>query len=103
MNIGLTQFLVLSAALFCIGLYGILVKRNLFSILMCIELMLNGVNISLAAFNYFLPMPDLSGQVMMIFSITVAAAEVAIGLALIFRIYHDFNTVNIDKINNMKG
>ncbi|WP_182186441.1 NADH-quinone oxidoreductase subunit NuoK [Pectinatus frisingensis] len=103
MTVGMTHFLILSALLFCIGLYGLLVKRNLFSILMCIELMLNAVNINFAAFNYFLPMPDLSGQVMMIFSITVAAAEVAVGLALIFRIYHDFATVNIDKINNMKG
>ncbi len=103
MHIGLNQVLILSALLFCIGLYGILVKRNLFAILMCIEIMLNAVNINFAAFNYFLPMPDLAGQVMIIFSITVAAAEVAVGLAVIFKIYHDFKTVNIDKINNMKG
>ncbi|WP_307224460.1 NADH-quinone oxidoreductase subunit NuoK [Pectinatus haikarae] len=101
--IGITHFLIISAALFCIGLYGILIKRNLFSILMCIELMLNAVNINLAAFNYFLPMPDLSGQVMILFSVAVAAAEVAVGLALIFRVYRDFRTVNIDKLNSMKG
>ncbi|MDQ0204217.1 NADH:ubiquinone oxidoreductase subunit K [Pectinatus haikarae] len=103
MIIGITHFLIISAALFCIGLYGILIKRNLFSILMCIELMLNAVNINLAAFNYFLPMPDLSGQVMILFSVAVAAAEVAVGLALIFRVYRDFRTVNIDKLNSMKG
>ncbi|TCS79373.1 NADH-quinone oxidoreductase subunit NuoK [Pectinatus cerevisiiphilus] len=103
MTIGITHFLIISAALFCIGLYGILIKRNLFSILMCIELMLNAVNINLVAFNHFLPTPNLSGQLMVLFSITVAAAEVAVGLALIFRVYRDFQTVNIDKLNSMKG
>lgn len=103
MTIGLTHFLILSAAAFCIGLYGLLIKRNLFAMLMSIELMLNAVNINLAAFNYFLPMSDLSGQLMILFSIAVAASEVAVGLAIIFRVYHDFKTVNIDKLSSMKG
>lgn len=103
MIIGLTHFLILSAAVFCIGLYGLLIKRNLFAMLMSIELMLNAVNINLAAFNYFLPMSDLSGQLMILFSIAVAASEVAVGLAIIFRVYHDFKTVNIDKLSSMKG
>lgn len=103
MTIGLTHFLILSAAVFCIGLYGLLIKRNLFAMLMSIELMLNAVNINLAAFNYFLPMSDLSGQLMILFSIAVAASEVAVGLAIIFRVYHDFKTVNIDKLSSMKG
>lgn len=103
MTIGLTHMLILSAILFCIGLAGILIKRNLFTILMCIELMLNAVNINLVAFNHFLPMPDLAGQAMVVFSIAVAAAEVTVGLALIFRIYRDFGTVDIEKINRMKG
>lgn len=102
-SVTLTHYLVLSAILFAIGIYGILIKRNLFAILMSIELMLNAVNINLVAFNYFLPMPDLAGQVMVIFSIAVAAAEVAVGLAIIFRVCADFKTVNIDKINKMKG
>ncbi len=103
MTVGLTHFLLLSAVLFAIGLYGILIKRNLFAILMCIELMLNAVNINLVACNYFLPVTDSTGQLLVVFSIAVAAAEVAVGLALIFRIYADFKTVNIDKINKMKG
>lgn len=103
MTIGLTHFLILSTAVFCIGLYGLLIKRNLFAMLMSIELMLNAVNINLAAFNYFLPMSDLSGQLMILFSIAVAASEVAVGLAIIFRVYHDFKTVNIDKLSSMKG
>ena len=103
MTIGLTHFLVLAALLFCIGLYGLFVKRNIIAILMCIELMLNAVNINFIAFNHFVPVSDLTGQVMTIFSITVAAAEVAIGFALAFRIYRDKFTVNADELDDMKG
>ena len=103
MTIGLTHFLVLAPLLFCIGLYGLFVKRNIIAILMCIELMLNAVNINFIAFNHFVPVSDLTGQVMTIFSITVAAAEVAIGFALSFRIYRDKFTVNADELDGMKG
>ncbi len=103
MTIGLIHYLVLAAILFAIGLYGLFTKRNLIAILMCIELMLNAVNINLIAFNRFMPQWDLTGQVMAIFSIMVGAAEVAIGLALAFRIFRDRGTLNIDEINRLKG
>lgn len=103
MTIGLTHYLALAAILFAIGLYGLFTKRNLIAILMCIELMLNAVNINLIAFNRFMPQGDLTGQVMAIFSIMVGAAEVAIGLALAFRIFRDRGTLNVDEINRLKG
>lgn len=103
MTVGLMHFLVLAAVLFCIGLYGLFVKRNIIAILMCIELMLNAVNLNFIAFNHFVPVNDLTGQLMTIFSITVAAAEVAVGFALAFRIYRDRATVNADDLNRMKG
>lgn len=103
MTIGLVHYLALAAILFAIGLYGLFTKRNLIAILMCIELMLNAVNINLIAFNRFMPQGDLTGQVMAIFSIMVGAAEVAIGLALAFRIFRDRGTLNVDEINRLKG
>lgn len=103
MTVGLTHYLVLAALLFGIGLFGLLTKRNIIIILMSVELMLNAVNINFVAFNRFLPMADLTGQVMVIFTIAVGAAEVAVGLALAFRLYRDKFTANIDEINSMKG
>ncbi len=103
MTIGLMHYLALAAILFAIGLYGLFTKRNFVAILMCIELMLNAVNINFIAFNYFMPVNDLTGQLFAVFSIMVGAAEVAVGLALAFRIYHDRNTVNVDELNKMKG
>lgn len=103
MTIGLTHYLILAALLFCIGLYGLLVKRNIIAILMCVELMLNAVNINFIAFNYFMPVSDLTGQLMAVFSIAVGAAEVAVGLALAFRIYRDKSTVQVDELTDMKG
>lgn len=102
MTIGLLHYLTLGAILFGIGLYGVLTKRNVIAILMCIELMLNAVNINFIAFNKFILVSTLTGQVMTIFTITVAAAEVAVGLALVFRIYRDNYTVLADKLDNMK-
>lgn len=103
MTIGLTHYLILAALLFCIGLYGLLVKRNIIAILMCVELMLNAVNINFIAFNYFMPVSDLTGQLMAVFSIAVGAAEVSVGLALAFRIYRDKSTVQVDELTDMKG
>ena len=103
MTIGLMHYLALAAILFAIGLYGLFTKRNFVAILMCIELMLNAVNINFIAFNYFMPVNDLTGQLFAVFSIMVGAAEVAVGLALAFRIYHDRNTVNVDELNTMTG
>ena len=87
MVIGLEHYLILSAILFSIGLYGVLAKRNAVIILMCIELMLNAVNITLVAFSRYVVPAMLTGQVFAIFVIVVAAAEAAVGLAIILAIY----------------
>ena len=102
MAIGLTHYLVLSAVLFCIGLYGALTRRNAVIILMCIEIMLNAVNISLVAFSSYIVPLMLTGQVFAIFVMVVAAAEVAVGLAIIFAIYRHFTDIDINNINMMK-
>ena len=97
------HFLLLSAILFAIGLFGLLTKKGLIPLLMCVELMLNAVNINLVAFNHYMPVPDYSGQLMAIFSVAVAASEIAVGVALVFRIYRDRGTVNVDELKEMKG
>ncbi|WP_027407006.1 NADH-quinone oxidoreductase subunit NuoK [Anaerovibrio sp. RM50] len=103
MSVGLGHCLLLAAMLFAIGLYGALAKRNIIAILMGIELMLNAVNINFVAFNRFTPVSDLTGQLMTVFAITVGVAEVAIGVALAYRIYNDRLTINVDELDNMKG
>lgn len=102
MTIGLTHYLVLSAALFCIGLFGALTRRNAVIILMCIEIMLNAVNISLVAFSSYVVPLLLTGQVFAIFVMVVAAAEVAVGLAIIFAIFRHFTDIDVNKINLLK-
>ena len=102
-HVGLPHFLLLSAVLFAIGLFGLMTKRGIIPALMSIELMLNSVNINLVAFNRYMPMPDYAGQLMAVFAIAVGACEVAVGVALAFRIYSDRKTVNIDDLNSMKG
>ena len=105
MSVGLEHYLVLSAILFCIGLYGAVVKRNTVVILMCIEIMLNAVNITLVAFSRYL-VPEyvvLEGQIFVIFVMVVAAAEAAVGLALIVSIYRNRRTVDASEIDLMKG
>jgi len=96
----LNHYLLLAAALFCIGLFGALSKRNAIAVLMSIELMLNAVNINLVAFSHFLA--DTAGQVFAIFVIAVAAAEVAVGLALIITIYRDRRSVEVDDFDLLK-
>jgi len=102
MSLGLEHYLVLSAILFSIGLYGALSKRSAVVILMCIELMLNAANIALVAFSRYITPVLLTGQVFSIFSIVVAAAEVTVGLAIIIAIYRRHETIDISKINLMK-
>lgn len=103
LHIGLPHCLLLSGTLFAIGLFGLLTRWGIVPVLMCVELMLNAVNINFIAFNHFLPMRDLSGQLMAVFSVAVAAAEVAVGVALAFRVYHDRHTVNVDELDRLKG
>jgi NADH-quinone oxidoreductase subunit K len=102
MTVGLGHYLLLSSALFAIGLYGALAKRNAVVVLMCIELMLNAVNIALVAFSRFLVGVALTGQVFAIFVMTVAAAEVAVGLAMIIAVYRARGTVDLGKIDLLK-
>ena len=102
MSIGLTHYLVLSAVLFCIGLYGALTRRNAVIILMCIELMLNAVNISLIAFSSYVVPQLLTGQVFAIFVMVVAAAEIAVGLAIVLAIYRHFKDIDTNDINLLK-
>ncbi|MGD1119407.1 MAG: NADH-quinone oxidoreductase subunit NuoK [Dehalococcoidales bacterium] len=102
MTIGLTHYLVLSAVLFCIGLYGALTRKNAVIILMCIEIMLNAVNISLVAFSSYVVPQYLTGQVFAIFVMVVAAAEVAVGLAIIFAIFRHFKDIDVNKIDLLK-
>jgi len=98
----LSWYLIFAAALFCIGLYGVLSRRNAVAILMGIELMLNAVNVNLIAFWRYQGGQQLAGQVFAIMVFAVAAAEVAVGLALIISIYRSRNTVVADEIDMMK-
>ena len=102
MSIGLEHYLILSAVLFSIGLFGALTKRNAVIILMSIELMLNAANISLIAFSRFVAPALLTGQVFAIFVMVVAAAEVAVGLAIILAIYRGLTDIDASNINLMK-
>jgi NADH-quinone oxidoreductase subunit K len=99
----LTWYLILAAALFCIGVFGVLARRNAIAVLMGIELMLNAVNINLIAFWRYSDLVQLTGQLFAVFVITVAAAEAAVGLALIITIYRQRRTVNIEELDTMKG
>ena len=93
---------ILSAVLFTIGLYGVLARRNAVLVLMAVELMLNAVNINLIGYAAFADAGRLMGQVLAIFVITVAAAEVGLALAIILRLYRNRGTVNLNEVNLMK-
>lgn len=92
---------MLSGTLFAVGLVGVIVRRNMITVLMCIELMLNAVNINLVAFSHHLA--DLQGQVFAVFVITVAAGEAAVGLAIIIQLYRMRSTVNVDEVKTLHG
>ena len=105
MSLGLEHYLILSGILFCIGLYGALAKSNAVVVLMCIEIMLNAVNIAMIAFSRYLA-PDvvvLTGHVFAIFIMTVAAAEAAVGLAIIITIYRSRQSVDVEQVDSMQG
>jgi NADH:ubiquinone oxidoreductase subunit K len=97
----LNEFLLLGAALFCIGVYGVLTRRNSVMVLMSIELILNAVNINLIAFGAMAG--TVSGQVFALFVIAVAAAEVGVGLAIVLLIYRNRGGVDVNELDAMKG
>jgi NADH-quinone oxidoreductase subunit K len=100
MPVPLPYFLSLSAVLFTIGVIGVLIRRNVIVVFMCIELMLNAVNLTLIAFSSALG--DINGQALVFFVMAVAAAEAAVGLAIVIALFRNKQTVNIDDMNILK-
>jgi len=101
-TIRLPFLLFFGAVLFSAGVYGVLARRNAVLVLMSIELMLNAVNVNLVAFSAYLRDVVLTGQIFALFVITVAAAEVGIGLAIVILIYRNRETINVDEVNLLK-
>lgn len=101
MSLPLEYYLVLSALLFTIGVIGVLIRRNAIIIFMCIELMLNAANLAFVAFSRHLGQAE--GQLFVFFVMAVAAAEVAIGLAIIVSVFKHQETINVDEVNSLKG
>ncbi|MCD7034650.1 NADH-quinone oxidoreductase subunit NuoK [Metabacillus sp. GX 13764] len=101
-SVPLSAYLVLALILFCIGLYGALTKRNSVIVLISIELMLNAANLNLVAFSKYAQHPSVTGQIFSLFTITIAAAEAAVGLAILFALYRNRKSVNMDDYNTMK-
>ena len=102
MEISLSHYLILSAVVFCIGMAGIFINRsNVIVLLMCIELILLAVNTNFVAFSYYLN--DIAGQVFVFFILTVAAAEVVIGLVIVVLIFRMRRSISVDEINTLKG
>lgn len=99
----LAQVITLSAILFSIGVYGALTRRNAVGILISVEIMLNSANLNFIGFSYFAERPLLTGQMFAIFVIAVAAAEITLGLALVLAVYKNIETIDIQKMNIMKG
>lgn len=98
--IPLSHYLLLSAVLFSVGVVGVMTRRNAIVVFMCIELMLNSVNLTLVAFSSYLG--DATGQMLVFFVMVVAAAEAAVGLAIVISLFRNKQTVNIDDINILK-
>lgn len=97
----LNQFLLLAAALFCIGVYGVLARRNAVLVLMSVELILNAVNINLVAFGAF--RDNIAGEVFALFVIAIAAAEVGVGLAMVLLLYRNRKSIDLTEVDLMKG
>jgi len=100
--IGLNHYLMLSGILFTIGVFGVLTRRNAIAVLMSTELMFNAVNITLVAFSRFVTPEALTGQIIALFTIVVAAAEATVALAVVLLIYRSFKGINVDRINFMR-
>ncbi len=101
--ISIYWYLLVAAALFSIGFYGAMARRNAIAILMGIELMLNAVNLNLVAFWRYVKPDNPAGQIFAVFVLTVAAAEAAVGLAIVIAIYRTRDTVNVEDLNLLKG
>lgn len=101
-QLSLYHFLALGAVLFALGIFGLLTRRNAIGVLMAIELLFNAAAINFVAFARFIDPQGLAGQVFAVFIITVAAAEAAVGLAIVMLIYRNFRGIEVDKINFMK-
>ena len=99
----LEHYLMVAALLFAVGVYGVLARRNAVAVLMGVELMLNAANINFVAFWRYVSPARLEGQIFVLIVITVAAAEAAVGLALVLNVYRTFGTVEVDRVNNLKG
>lgn len=112
-SVSLNSYLILSAILFTIGVVGVLIKRNPIIIFMCVELMLNAVNLTFIAFSHYGSITDpgwtaqpshmMDGQMMVIFVMAVAAAEVSVGLGILVSIFRNRTSINVDEIDLMKG
>ncbi|RZJ35597.1 MAG: NADH-quinone oxidoreductase subunit NuoK [Flavobacterium sp.] len=100
-EIGIQNYIFLSALLFCIGVFGVLYRRNAIIMFMSIEIMLNAVNLLFVAFSTY--HQDAQGQVFVFFSMAVAAAEVAVGLAILVSIFRNLSSIDIDNLKNLKG
>ncbi|MDF2556853.1 MAG: NADH-quinone oxidoreductase subunit [Bacillales bacterium] len=102
-NVPLQAYLLLALALFCIGMYGALTKKNSVIVLISIELMLNAANINLVAFSKYGVLPSINGQIFALFSIVIAAAQSAVGIAILIAAYRNKNTVNMNLFNKLKN
>lgn len=102
-NVGLTHYIVLSAALFCIGMIGLVVSKNVIRVLMSIEIVLAAVNINFVAFANYTDLGSLKGQVFAIFIMAIAAAEAALGLAILLALYRNKPTVNTENYKELRG
>jgi len=98
----LPSYLILGAILFCIGLYGALSKRSAIVVLISIELMLNACNLNFIAFSKYGPVPSLTGQIFSLFNITIAAAEVAVGVAILIALFRNKGTSNVEEMDSMR-
>ena len=100
-EIGIQNYIFLSALMFCIGIFGVLYRRNAIIVFMSIEIMLNAVNLLFVAFSTY--HQDANGQVFVFFSMAVAAAEVAVGLAILVSVFRNLGSIDIDNLKNLKG
>ncbi|MFA6989321.1 MAG: NADH-quinone oxidoreductase subunit NuoK [Candidatus Gastranaerophilaceae bacterium] len=102
-NISIVHYLLLSAVLFCIGIFGVIICKNIIKVLMSIEIMLTAVNINFIAFANFTDFSGIQGQIFAIFVMAIAAIEAAVGLAILISLYKNKPTVDAEKYNDLKG